>query len=90
MTVTRAGRASGASKFRGHGTGVEKRRLEEEFIAADKRRRAAMTQRNREANRRAQADKGRPRRDARMATLLRLLDVVSSGAQRPEHELLFS
>lgn len=84
--VTRAGRVSGAWKLCAPRAGVEKRRLDHEFIKADKRRRAIMAMANIEANRRARAKKGRAKRDARKATLLRLLDVVSCGAHRPKHE----
>lgn len=86
MMVTRAGRVSGGWKLCARRAGVEKRRLDDEFIKSDKRRRAIMAMANIEANRRARAKKGRAKRDARKATLLRLLDVVSCGAHRPKHE----
>ncbi|CAM9349489.1 unnamed protein product, partial [Ectocarpus sp. 13 AM-2016] len=45
-------------------------------IEADKRRRAARKARNLEASRKAQAKMRRPRRDEKLALLLRLLDAV--------------
>lgn len=56
------------------------------LIDSDKKRRAASKVRIAEYNLRLHQAKRRPVRDAKMSTLLRLLDVVSPRTYRPEYE----
>ena len=55
-------------------------------VSEDKQRRAAFKAQILDARRKARFEKGRPQRDARMSTLLRLLDAVSYITCRPEHD----
>ncbi|CAM9617397.1 unnamed protein product [Ectocarpus sp. 12 AP-2014] len=73
MAVTRAKRVTAVLKCENT---CALRPYRHRIIEADKRRRAARKARNLEASRKAQAKMRRPRRDEKLALLLRLLDAV--------------
>lgn len=81
MTVTRSRQVSESSGSRAY-----REQAARLVVAADKARRAARRQRDRESKKRYRAEKRHKEQATRMATLLTLLDEVSSSTRRPPLE----